>query len=538
MPTEPDEQEQIGLDTFLTIPAQAIREELGRILASPDFQGSAMLRHMLRFVVEKALGGCTQEIKGYTIATQALGRKANFDGNKDPIVRILGGRLRRALEHYYLTHGARDSIRIDIPRGTYIPTFQNGCQEAIKAAETAVMLPTGPTVAVLPLLNLSGDPQQEYFTDGLGEELTSELARYQDLQVIAFQSTRFYKGREADVREIGQDLKVRFLVAGSVRQAGGTIKINLQVIDALTGSRLWGEQFCRELKADSIIALQEEIARQVVGKIGSLYGVIFRTLSQEARRKPPESLETYEAFLRFHHHVTVLNGQTFAETLKVLEQAVKREPESGLSWSLLSFLYGQSYSLQLAPLESPLEQALVAARKGTALEPENQIARAATAQVYFFRNERELFLPEAEIALALNPNAPAPIGFLGWLLAFYGEWERGLAILEKGKALNPHYPGWFHMAPCFYYFLQKRCNKAYQEAQQLQMPQLFWDPLLRAASLGHLGKSSEAAQALAELLTLKPDFPQQARFLIGCYAKFDYLIDTILEGLRLAGLNA
>ena len=445
------------------------------------------------------------------------------------------------MDHYYLTRGAHSLIWIDIPKGTYVPIFRTGSREedevAPPSAESALSLPSGPTVAILPLLNLSGDPQQEYFADGLGEELTNELARYQDLRVIAFQSTRFYKGKELDVREIGRDLKVRFLVGGTVRKAGTTVKIDLQVIDALNGSRLWGGQYCRELKADSIIALQEEIARQVVAKIGSQYGIIFRTLSRESFRKPPETLETYEAFLRFYYHLTILSPQTFSETLEVLEQAVRREPESGFASSLLAFLYGQSFSLQLAPLAGPLEKALLAAQKGAALEPENQITRAALAHVYFFRNERELLLVEAETAIALNPNAPTTIGFLGWLLALYGEWERGLAILEKGKALNPHYPGWFHMVTCFYYFLQKRSNKAYQEAQQIQMPQLFWDPLLRAATLGHLGKKAEAAQALAELLALKPDFSQQARFLISCYAKFDSLINTILDGLRLAGLK-
>ena len=216
---------------------------------------------------------------------------------------------------------------------------------------------------------------------------------------------------------------------------------------------------------------------------------------------------------------------------------MRREPESGFAWSLLAFLYGQSYSLQLLPMESPLEQALVAAQKGAALEPENQIARAALAHVHFFRNERELFLPEAETALALNPNAPGLIGFLGWLLALYGEWERGLAILEKGIELNPHYPGWFHMAPYFYLFLQERYEEAYQEALAFQMPQLFWDPLLRAAALGRLGRRKEGAQALAELLHLRPDFPAAGRFLISCYAKFPYLVEGLLDGLRLAGLK-
>jgi adenylate cyclase len=516
----------------------AVRQQLKKILSSPEFQRSPMMRDFLHFIVEKTLAGQAQEIKGYTVATQVLGRQADFDAGKDPIVRILAGRLRRALERYYLTKGRQDPVRIDIPKGAYIPTFQEGLEEEPSGpADPVLALPSGPAVAVMPLLNLTGNQKQEFFADGLAEELTSELARYQELRVIAYQSTLRWKGQEHDVREVGRDLGVRFLVEGSVRKAARNAKISICVIDTLNGLQLWGEQYCRELKADRLIALQEEIARQVVAKIGSHYGVIPRTLSRESRLKPPESLETYEAFLRFYQHITIMTPHTFAETLEVLEQAVQREPSSGFAWSLLAFLYGQSYSLQLAILESPLERALAAAQKGAAMEPENQLTRAALAHVHFFRNERELFLSEAETALALNPNAPAIVGFLGWLLALYGEWEQGQAILEKGINLNPYYPGWFHMAPFFFLFLQERCEEAYQEAQQFQMPQLFWDPLLRAAALGRMGRVPEGAQALAELLRLRPDFPTAGRFLISCYAKFPYLVDKLLEGLRQAGLK-
>jgi adenylate cyclase len=232
-----------------------------------------------------------------------------------------------------------------------------------------------------------------------------------------------------------------------------------------------------------------------------------------------------------------MTPQTFAETLEVLEQAVQREPSSGFAWSLLAFLYGQSYSLELVTLPSPLERALAAAQKGAVMEPENQMTRAALAHAYFFRNERELFLSEAETAIALNPNAPAPIAFLGWLLALYGDWERGLAILKKGMELNPHYPGWFHMAPYFHLYLHERFEETYQVAQQFHMPQLFWDPLLRAAALGRLGRRPEAAQAVGELLQLRPDFSTRGRFLISCYVKFDYLLDAFLDGLRQTGLH-
>jgi adenylate cyclase len=148
-----------------------------------------------------------------------------------------------------------------------------------------------------------------------------------------------------------------------------------------------------------------------------------------------------------------------------------------------------------------------------------------------------LFLSEAEIALALNPNAPAIIGFFGWLLALYGEWEQGQAILVKGISLNPHYPGWFHMAPYMYFYQQGNYWKACGEALEFKMPQLFWDPLMRAAALGQLGKAPEAAQAVAELLQVRPDFSGAGRFLISCYVKFPDLVEDLLDGLRLAGLT-
>ena len=196
------------------------------------------------------------------------------------------------------------------------------------------------------------------------------------------------------------------------------------------------------------------------------------------------------------------------------------------------------FRLQFSPLKTPVEKAPVFITKGVALDSQNQTVRASMAFLQFFLNERDLFLVEAEKALVLNPQSPFLSGYLGWLLALYGEWDRGLTILGKGMELNPHCPGWFHMAPYFYFYHQGRYLEALQEAHQFQMPQFFWDPLLRAAALGRLGRDEEGARALAELLQLRPDFPTVGRFLISCYAKFPHLIDRLLEGLVRAGLNA
>ena len=543
MSSKPNGPSSSGPD-YHSPPEDDIRQQLDKILSSPEFQNSPMLCDFLRFVVGKTLSGCAQEIKGYTVATEVFRRKADFDAAKDTIVRIQGGRLRRALERYYLTIGRQDPIRIDIPKGAYVPTFHLAAgEEAAGEASTAALdaavltLPPGPSVAVLPLLNLTGDRKQEFFADGLAEEITNELARYQDLRVIGFQSTLRWKGAKLDAREVGRDLNIRFFVEGSIRKEARLIKITVRLVDALNGLQVWGDQYQRQLRPDKLIALQEEIAQKVAAKIGSEYGIIPRNLSKESRKKPPESLDTYEAFLRFYHHVNVLTPETFEEALRVLEQAVTREPECGLAWSQLAQLYGMNYTLQFSPLETPLEKALIFARKGVSLDSQNQMVRATMAYLHFRYNERDLFRLEAEKAMALNPNSPLFIGYLGWLLALYGEWDRGLAILGKGIELNPHYPGWFRIAPYLDFYRQGKYREALQEAQQMQMPQFFWDPLLRAAALGQLGREREAAQAMAELLRLKQDFSTNGPFLIGCYVKFDDLADALFDGLRLAGLK-
>ena len=318
MAAEGSNQPPPGSGTNPSPTEEAIRQQLEKILTSPQFVNSPNLRNFLRFIVEKTLAGESADIKGYTVATQVLGRKADFDPNLDPIVRIQAGRLRRALEQYYGVQGKSDAVVIDVPKGSYVPVFrsvsrQEGAGVVIPGVrqEPILALPSGPSVAVMPLLNLTGDRKQEYFTEGLAEELTSELARYQELRVIAYQSTRRWKGKKIDPRAAGQDLGVRFLVEGSIRKDAKTVKIDLHVVDTQNGQRVWGEQYCRELKADSLIALQEEIARQVAARLGSLYGIILQTLSRESRRKPPESLETYEAFLRFYHHATIYEPPDF-----------------------------------------------------------------------------------------------------------------------------------------------------------------------------------------------------------------------------------
>jgi adenylate cyclase len=492
--------------------------------------------------VNEALAGNASQIKGYTVAVSVYGRKVDFDPQTDPIVRVEARRLRNALEHYYLTAGKNDPIRIEIPKGGYVPTFQTG---QIQPSSTKAFISEGndtvlyaePSIAVMPLLNLTGDEKQEYFVDGITEELTTELARYQEFQVIASQSTMRFKGRKIDPKEVGRDLGVRYLLTGSIRMGSKNIKVTIRLLETSTAKQIWGESYSRDLTATDLIELQEEVAHNAVGSIADQYGSITRRLSREARRKAPSKLKAYDAILRFYHYETILTPEVFEKALAALERAVAIEPEYGLAWSMLGHLHADNYALEFCEIETPLEKALTFAQKGMTLCPENQFARDALTLVHFHRGDKALFLKNVEETLFLNPNAPYIVGVAGWHMALYGEWERGLTLLKKGMRLNPYHPSWFHLVPFFDHYRRSEYEKAFTEALKFNYPGLFWDPVMRAAALSQMGRAHEAEIAIGELLKLVPDFTGQGRRLISRYVKVDDLVDKTIEGLQKAGLG-
>ncbi|MBT8364845.1 MAG: hypothetical protein KJP23_09075, partial [Deltaproteobacteria bacterium] len=494
----------------------AIRDQLERILQSAEFRASDKQRKFLSFVVDETLAGRASQLKGYTIAVTVYGRTEKFDPQVDPIVRVEAGRLRRALEHYYLTAGKNDPVRIKIPKGGYIPAFHgvpippSGVQTHTSERQDRAPA-SGPSIAVMPLLNLTGDEDEVYFADGLTEELTAELARFQEFQVIAAQSTLRFKGRKVDPKGIGRDLGVRFLLMGSIQKDLKTVKVAIRLIDTFTQAQIWGESYKHGLTAASLIALQEEIAQRTVGVIADQYGLISRKLSKESRKKSPADLKAYDAILRFYHFETELTPEAFEKALAALEQAIEIDPEYGLAWAMLGHIHADNFALGFREIEAPLEKALAFAQKGVALAPGNQFAHDALTLVYFHRGAKESFLQHLEQTLALNPNSPYIVGVAGWHMALYGEWDRGLELLKKGMKLNPYHPSWFHLAPFMDYYRSGEYENAFAEALKFNFPGLYLDPMMRAAALSQMGRAPEAKTAVGELLELEPDFVAQGR---------------------------
>jgi len=520
----------------------AIRNQLDRILQSSKFRGSDKQRTFLRFVVDETLADRASQLKGYTIAVAVYGRKEDFDPQVDPIVRVEAGRLRRALEHYYLTAGKDDPVRIEIPKGGYVPTFhspllQPPAARAIAARQQSGVLAKGPSIAVMPIVNLAGDEEQDYFTDGLTEELTVELARYQEFQVIASQSTMRFKGREVNSRDVGRNLGVRFILGGSVRNDLRTFKVTIHLLDTSTAEQIWGESYKPDQTASDLIAVQEDIAHNVVGAIADQYGLVTRMLSKESRKKAPANLEAYDAILRFYHYETVLTPQAFKTAMAALEKAIEIDPEYGLAWAMLGHLHADNFALGFCEIEAPLEKALTFAQKAMALAPENQFVQDALTLVYFHRDDKKLFLQHVDQTLSLNPNSPYIVGVAGWHMVLYGEYERGLGLLKKGIQLNPYHPTWFHLAFFVDCYRRGEYENALTEALQFNYPELYLDPVMRAAALAQLDRPKEARNAVDQLLTLEPDFKKSGRRLLSSYLKVDDVVEKIIAGLQKAGVG-
>jgi adenylate cyclase len=368
-------------------PSSIVKAQMERILNSPEFKATDAQRAFLQYVVEKTLAGHADAIKGYTVATEVFGRHEDFDQATDPIVSIQANKLRRALERYYLVAGQKDPVRIDIPKGSYVPLFQRTNATTLRNDHSKNRRKTDPsrthpwpTILVQSFENLTANRDLEYMEDGIATEIALEITRYQEIRVL--------RQRPEGGQRRASDIGARFVLCGSIKTEGTGLKLIVNLVDGLTGIHIWGDSYSTDLKPAALISFEERVASTVVSKISCEYGVIVKTLSAESRREPPEELTTHQAMLRFYRFLADFSPETFVSTFEALHRACTLEPECGLAWSMLARLYSLNYSLELFDIETPLEKAAAFAERGVKLDPANQRVRMTMAFILLFKNER------------------------------------------------------------------------------------------------------------------------------------------------------
>ena len=520
---------------------EAIRDELARVLQSDEFSASARLREMLRYLVDESLAGRAAKLKGYRIAVDVFGRGADFDADADPLVRIQAGRLRRALERYYGAAGGGNPLRIGVPKGGYAPTFTAvtpfaPLRDASAPPREATPAGPPPAVAVLPFQSLSSDPEQAYFAEGVAAELTLALTRFDGMVVIARQSSLQYRDEVPDLPRIGRDLGARYLVLGSVQRLGTAMRIDVSLVEATSQEVLWSERYAFDLAERDLFAVQDEIAQTVSARVGGRYGVVFRDLGRDAQGRRPALPGAYDALLRFHHFVAERSPGAERRARAALEEAVAIDPSFALGWAMLAEMHVHAYASDPDAPGDALDRALAMAARAVELEPSCQQAHWSLAWVRFFRRELDGFRSELERALAQNPNAPFFNGVAGWALALSGDWERGLALLERGIALNPSYPRWFHFARFADRYRNRDYAGALAQAELMGPPDSPRVQALAAAALVRLGRGDEARAKGIELAAGEPGFRRLGRRIVQSYLLDDALRADLLAAIAEAGI--
>lgn len=414
-------------------------------------------------------------------------------------------------------------------------------QEIIPARrEAETVRSRRPSIAVLPFENASGDPDQDYFSGGLTQEIITGLTRYPDLFVIARDSTSQYKGETADVRKVSADLGgVRYVLQGSVRKAGDTIRVTAELLDTRDGAQLWRESYTRNLTASDFFSLQDELTQQVVNAIAGSYGAISRAGLAEARRSPPNNLDSYDCILRTYEYLHAHFAPEHLAARDCLERAIELDPSYPDAWAWLAYTYAeeQRHQWNLRPDSyDALERALEAGEHAVRLDPTNQVSHGALALTHYQRGEFDRFRVEADRAIARNPNNALWLAYFGLRFCGLEECDRGIPMVRKALALNPIPPSWYYIGLFFDHYRNGRYEAALAATQKYGGGD-YRQFVFRAAAYAQLGRLAEARREVAEMQALGPDLPGDIRGdLMGRHGYAPELTDHLLEGLHKAGL--
>jgi len=510
-------------------PPEAVRAAVERIVASQDFAASDRARRFLSYVVEETLCGRADRIKAFSVAVEVFGRDESFDPQSDPVVRIEAGRLRRALEHYYLLSGREDPVLIEIPKGGYVPTFTarpsaagiappaTAGQErataspipprrrapwiaiaAIVAAVAAIGAyvawfglgmpgleagarpgPAGPQILVLPFTDLGDGEVSALYSAALTDEIVTALGSFKEIAVLGVQTSRSLP-TDPDIAKLHEELGVQYVLEGSVRTNADTARVSVRVTSSESGAVLWSRTYENAMDPNDLFSLPAKTAGEVAAAVAQPYGIVFQAETERKPQAPPDNLDAYLCTLSYYAYRAAITPEGYVRVKACLEQAVARFPEYATAWALLAHIYIDEIRTGFAEGdEPPAVRALAAARTAVRLDPENVRALQALATALFFDHKLEEAFKVGDQALALNPNDTELLGQIGQLKGLAGLTQEGRALLEQALARNPGHSGFYRGVLAITAYMQGDYKAALHEIEQTDMRRL---PLFHAVA--------------------------------------------------------
>jgi len=554
---------------------KAIREELGRILKSGPFAQSRRRQRFLEYIVNETLAGRGERLKGYNIAVEVFDRPETFDPAIDPLVRIEAARLREKLREYYDTDGRNDPVVIELPKGAYTPhivfrpdappraspdwpsgaatTEPRSRKTFWTASALAALLlllaafgawrwwtPSTPlsekgSIAILPFENIGSDPKWDRFAVGVTEDIVTDLSHSKDLFVVARNSTEVYRGKPADVRSIGRDLGVRYVLEGSIQPSGDQVRVTAQLIDARTGGHVWSERYDRP--ADDLFAVQNDVTQRIAATIAVSEGAVAEAERNLIRRKPPASLTAFDTYLLAMEAKHKVTKETLAKADGLFRKAIELDPRLARAYYGLATVQMYLIDLGLAPsVEQALSTIMDASQKAVELDPDDGKTHLALGGAYAYYGKPEQALAEFDRAEALSPSDADVLLVIAWTIPAFGKSERAVELAERSLKLNPYYPDWYNQGLSLVFFFGEQFDKSVKYRLLVKEP-LALDYAFLAMANAYLGRTGDAERAATNVKKFDPAWNAE-RYLSEAGGYADREAELFVNGARKAGLPA
>jgi adenylate cyclase len=411
--------------------------------------------------------------------------------------------------------------------------WRAGKIEPASVSKTALPLPDKPSIAVLPFVNMSDDPQQEYLSDGITEDLITDLSKISGLFVIARDSVFTYKGKPAKVDQVSRELDVRYVVEGSVRKEGNKVRITAQLVDATTGGQVWAERYDGNLK--DVFDLQDEITQRIVA---ALEVKVMEVEQERVMRKATTNLNAHEFALRGRWYFYQFSKESNSQARQMYEKAIALDPSFAMAYVALGWTYYEEWANQWNQDPQSLERASELAEKAIALDSSLPEAHRLLGHIYLSKKQYEQAIAEQEEAIKLDPNNADGYASLAGVLNWAGRPQAAIGLVEKAMRLNPYYQVQYLFTLGNAYLLTGDYEKAIatQEEALTRNPAFLGSHLILAEVYSELGREADARAQVAEVLKINPKYSlglASQTFPFKDHAQLDHA----LAALRKAGLS-
>jgi TolB-like protein/class 3 adenylate cyclase/cytochrome c-type biogenesis protein CcmH/NrfG len=393
--------------------------------------------------------------------------------------------------------------------------------------------PDEPSIVVLPFVNMSDDPKQEYFSDGMTDELITNLSKISGLSVISRNSSFTYKGKSVKLQQVANELNVRYVLEGSVQRAGDRVRIRAQLIDGATDHHLWAESYDAVMK--NIFDLQDEITRKIAA---ALAVKLTQDEKKRVARKYTENMEAYDFLLQGLEYQNRNTKEAHAQALQMYERAIELDPEFALAYALLGLIHLHEWTFGWSQDPKSLKQAFELAQKAIALDDSLPVGHHVLGYVYLWKKQHEQAIAELEEAIALSPNSADGLAGLGGILNWAGKPEKAIGLVKKAMRLNPRDPYWYLWILGHAYFLTGGYEEAIETLKRVLDRNPYFLPahFYLAAIYSELGRQEEARAEVAELERLGSQTSAEASKQKLPY-KDQAVLERLFDSLRKAGFK-